>query len=166
MKVKELLESLRFTHNIEVRQDNDFVGYTDSSNPVLQSIYEREISNWFVHDGLGGKIDIVIDLKDTEAADEDTLEEAADQEESPAAADEKEYYKLGEDATLIFSIDYEYNKKTAYYDNTPTIEISSGYVGLGVSLDKEHKKHEIIMTPKQTKAVIKALKMQLKRLKN
>lgn len=72
MKVKELLGLLRFTHSIEVRQDNDFVGYTDSSSPALQGIYEREISNWFVHNGLGGKIDIVIDLKDPEAAVETT----------------------------------------------------------------------------------------------
>lgn len=110
----------------------------------------RDIIN-FCYESMEKEIDALTQYKVDSAAEDETRA--------------KEYYKLGEDATLIISIGYEYDKKTAYYDNTPTVEISSGHVGLGVSLDKEHKRHDIIMTLEQAKAVIKALKMQIKRLK-
>lgn len=71
-------------------------------------------------------------------------------------------YHLGKDAVMTFGICYDWNN-TFYYDNTPTVELSSGCVYIDVKIDD--KKETILMTAEQAKAVIKALKIQLKRLR-
>lgn len=71
-------------------------------------------------------------------------------------------YHLGKDAVMTLGICYDWNN-TLYYDNTPTVEVSSGCVYIDVKIDD--KKETILMTAEQAKAVIKALKIQLKRLR-
>lgn len=71
-------------------------------------------------------------------------------------------YRLGKDAVMTLGICYDWNN-TLYYDNTPTVELSSGCVFIDVKTDD--KKNTILMTAEQTKAIVKALKIQLKRLR-
>jgi hypothetical protein len=63
MKVKELIENLRITQDIEIREDNYFLCDTTTTNKTIEIFKEREVIDWFAHCKRISETFIVINIK-------------------------------------------------------------------------------------------------------
>lgn len=90
--------------------------------------------------------------------------DSAEIDNSPILLEAREVpeYILGNDATVIFGTEMTPLKPVLYSDNEPHMQICSDSVFMGIKADQQALK--IHMTKEQAKAIIKSLKMQMKRL--
>lgn len=75
-------------------------------------------------------------------------------------------FELGRNASIVMLVD-NYPEETLYFDNSPVQTLGRG-VGLKIIIEEANKENEpieIVMDKKQTKSIIKGLKMQIRRLK-
>ena len=87
----------------------------------------------------------------------------ADYENGLIEARETPEYEIGEDAFVIFGTGMTPLKPITYADNTPYIQVCSESIYMCVKAGN-NKAFKLHMTKEQAKAIIKALKIQMKRL--
>ena len=63
MKVKELIEKLRITQDVEIREDNYYLCDTNTTNKTIEIFKEREVIDWFAHCKRQSETHIVINIK-------------------------------------------------------------------------------------------------------
>ena len=63
MKVKELIENLRITQDVEIREDNYYLCDTNTANKTMEIFKEREVIDWIAHCKRPSETVIVINIK-------------------------------------------------------------------------------------------------------